>query len=344
MSEKKKSEDLLKTLERLGEIVDPVIEEILELSIDKKFSEIIKYQLSAGGKRLRPALLLSACYLLNGKTRDAIYPAAGIEILHNYTLIIDDIIDNSYLRRGGLTLWKKLGKSTAECIAMVYASSIFQATQRSKNPVLISEMFSKSLKIVTEGEILDILHDRNGKENESYIQENRFNEISLENYLEMIMKKTAVLFELACESGGISAGGSKEEVNILGGYGLNLGMAFQIQDDILDIFGDEEKLGKEIGKDIAESKGGNIVILLTLEQLKGKNKKELLDILSNKKILKRDIKRSMELIEKTKSREMAEKMGEEYIKKSKTFLEKLPKNKWNELMDLLADFVIKRYK
>ncbi len=344
MSEKKQSEDLLRTLEELGEVVDPVIEEILRLSVDKKFSEIVKYQLSAGGKRLRPALLLSACYLLNGKTKYAIYPAAGIEILHNYTLIIDDIIDNSYLRRGKPTLWKKLGKSTAECVAMIYASSIFQATQRSKNPILISEMFARGLKLVTEGEILDILYDRKEKENEPYIQENRFKEISLKDYLEMIMKKTAILFQLSCEIGGISANGSKEEVNALGGYGLNLGMAFQIQDDILDIFGDEKKLGKQIGKDIVEGKGGNIVILLAIEKLKNKDKKELLDILSNKKILKRDIKRAIELIEKTNSKEMAEKMGEEYIKESKSFLEPLPKNEWYELMNLLANFVIKRYK
>lgn len=338
------SKNRLDVLTELGEAVDPVIEEILNSEIPERFRELTNYQIRAGGKRLRPALLFASCYLLGGKTENAIHPAAGIEILHNYTLIVDDIIDNSRLRRGRPTVWKEFGLSTAECVGSFYAASIFQAARMSRNPIQVSEIFARTLKMIITGEIMDILCERGGKDNEPYIVQNRLPAVSKKEYLEMASNKTASLFETSCKLGGICANGREEEVELLGSYGHNLGMAFQIQDDVLDIFGDEVSFGKKIGKDVLERKGGNIVILLALEELGSRNQKELSGILTKNRILSEDVKRAVSIIGKTDAGARSKKMGEGYVLKAKRALGKLPQNRWNETLEALADFVIERNK
>ncbi|HDM31846.1 MAG TPA: polyprenyl synthetase family protein, partial [bacterium] len=254
--------EALDLIKRYSKMVEKPMKEILGSFLERKFQKLAFYQISTGGKRLRPALSILSCQLLGGKIKDVLYPAAGIEILHNYTLIVDDIIDHSFLRRNQPTLWFKFGTSMAECLGMIYAASIFQAAQRSKFPSKINEIFALTLKKITQGEILDILFERAGRENEPYIFENRYFEISEKDYLKMVSQKTAALFEAACQVGGVSANGKKKEIQALRNYGFNLGIAFQIRDDFLDIFGEEKKFGKKIGKDIEERKGGNLLILL----------------------------------------------------------------------------------
>jgi len=341
---KKDSEKLLETLERLGKIIDPTIKEVLTLEIPEEFHDLTIHQINAGGKRLRPAFLFTSCYLLGGKTKDAIYPATGVEILHNYTLIVDDIIDNSLTRRGKPTVWKKYGTSMAECAGSFYASSIFEAAQRSRHPLITSQIFSKTLKTIMVGEINDVLCDRGEKKNEPFVKENKYPSVDKKVYLNMIYKKTASLFESCCALGGICANGKKEDIKLLKEFGLNLGLAFQIQDDILDIFGDPKKFGKKIGKDIQERKGGNIVILYALEELNQKDKKELLSIINKPKIFNRDIERGIELIKKTDAKAKAEKLGNYYNQKSKKVLKKLPQNEWNQIMEFLSDFTMQRNK
>ena len=109
-------------LAKFRKIVDPVIKRVLISGVDKKFHDIVSYQISTGGKRLRPALAIISCLALGGKIKDVLYPAAGLEILHNYTLIIDDMIDNDQERRGKPTLWSKFGESIAQCVGIDYGS------------------------------------------------------------------------------------------------------------------------------------------------------------------------------------------------------------------------------
>ena len=241
---------LISTLEKFTKIVDPVIKKALILNVSKKFRPLVKYPVSTGGKRLRPALAIMSCLMLGGKLKDALYPAAGLEILHNYTLIIDDMIDHDFLRRGHPTTWALFGNSIAQCIGVEYAATIFQAANNSKKVFLLSDLFSKTIKTVIEGEILDILFERGGRENEPYVVKNRYRRVREKDYFEMISKKTAVLLQASCEVGAICADANRKELNALKRYGFNLGMLFQITDDILDIFGDEKKFKKKIGRDI----------------------------------------------------------------------------------------------
>ncbi len=337
-------DELTSFLQETTEIINPVIKELLESHIDKKFHKLVDYQASTGGKRLRPGLTIISCKLLGGKLKNVLYPAAGLEILHNCTLIVDDIIDHSNLRRKKPTTWFKFGKSIAECMGIDYSATAFEAANRSKNPVIISEIFARTLKTIFDGEILDILFEQRGREEEPYIVKNRYCKVAEREYYKMVTKKTAVLLQSCCEVGGICAEATKKQLEALKNYGFNLGIAFQIRDDLLDIFGEEKKFGKKIGKDIEERKLGNIVTLFALSELSKPEKEKILKIIRKKEIKNKDIKETIKLIKKTKSYQLAYHLAESFAEKAKENLKDLPKNKWNKILEGLADFVVQRQK
>ena len=338
----KNRKELNSLLKKTAKTVDPIIQELLESYIDKKFHKLINYQVFTGGKRFRPALTIISSKLLGGKIKNVLYSAAGLEVLHNCTLIVDDIIDHSELRRKKLTTWSKFGKSLAECMGLDYLAAAFEGANRSKKPVVISEIFAETLKIILNGEILDILFEQRGREEEPYIVKNRYYKITKQKYYEMVGRKTASLAQSCCEVGGICAGASNKQLEALKDYGFNLGIAFQIRDDILDIFGEEKKFGKKIGKDIEERKLGNIVILSALSELSKPEKEKILKIIRKKEIKNKDIKEAIKLIKKTNSYQETCRLAESFVEKAKESLKLLPKNKWNKILENLADFVIQR--
>jgi len=284
------------------------------------------------------------CQLLGGKIKDVLYPAAGLEILHNYSLIVDDIIDNSILRRGKPTAWAKFGKSIAQCIGIDYPAAAFQAANRSKEPIKISELFARTMKTIVDGEILDILFEQQGREDESYVVKNRYQNITEKDYFEMVNKKTAALFQTCCEAGGICAGAKEKELKVLRNYGFNLGIAFQITDDILDIFGEKGSTTKKIGRDIRERKEGNIIIHFALKKLSKRKKQRILRIMRKKEIKNKDIKEAVKLINQTRSRQKAYQFGQKFVEKAKKNLNSLSKNKWNDILREIAGFAIEREK
>ncbi|MCL5094007.1 MAG: polyprenyl synthetase family protein [Patescibacteria group bacterium] len=342
MSSTQKS--LTEVFDEAIQLVEPVIDELLVKDVDPRFQELQRHHMKAGGKRIRPVISLVSSRNLGGEDSEVIYPAAALEILHNYTLIVDDMIDNSPMRRNSPTVWKQFGRSIAECVAWDYASSAYQALGRSSQAQILLDKISKTLKIIGDGEILDILFERFGREDDPYVVENRFKDLTIKDYFEMAGKKTASLFATCSEIGGICARGSEKELACLKNYGYNLGIAFQIQDDFLDTFGDESKFGKKIGKDIEERKASNIVVLLALEELNDNDKKDLNNIFIKKEIKDLDVKRAIELIQKTSAREQALSLAQEYNKKAKVYLKDLPQNEWNNVLEEITDFVIKREK
>lgn len=330
-------------LEKTTKDVNPVIKEILGSYLGSRTKDTAYYQIDAGGKRLRPALAIASCFLLGGKIKNIIYPAAGLEILHNNTLIVDDIIDHSLIRRNKSTTWANFGKSIAECLSLVYSVSFIQAALKSKELLKISEIFVKTMKVIVEGEILDILFEQSGRKEEPYIVKNRYLRITEKDYFKMVRKKTATLFQSCCEVGGICAQAKEKEIKALKNYGLNLGIAFQIKDDILDIFGGKE-FGKKIGGDIRERKLGNIVILLAFKELSFGDKNIILKKIRKERMKISDIKEAFRLIKKTNSYERAYQLAGRYIGKAKENLKTLPQNKWNDILNEIADFVIERKK
>lgn len=338
----KKNKNLLAIYGQLVKIVEPAIEKILLSSTHKKYHNIIKYQISAGGKRLRPVLAILVAKMMGGREKDVLYPAAALEVLHNYTLIIDDIIDHGKLRRNKPTVWKKFGRNVTDCISMAYAASIFDIPGEQKNKNEIIKVLAKTLKAITDGQIFDILFEQSGRDDESYATKNRYSQISLKDYFEMVRKKTASLFQSCAEIGGLCTEASASKMKSLKNFGLNLGIAFQIQDDILDIFGEEKKFGKKIGKDIIERKLGNIVILLAMAEFNLREKEKFLSILRKKRIKNGDVVRGIALLQKTGAQARAQKLEISFIKKAKRALAEFPQNKWNKILVELVDFLATR--
>ncbi len=326
----------------LGENIDFKIKNILCLSVNKNIRKLVCYQIESGGKKLRPMLAILSCLACGGKAKDVLYPAAGLEILHNYSLIIDDIIDYSKTRRNRTTLWAKFGRSIAECISVDYAAAVFQAANRSKNPAEISEVFAKMMKSLVEGEILDSLFDIKKREEEFFIVKNRYKKVLLADYFNMIGKKTAVLMQTCCEIGGLCAGAKKSQIERLKKIGFSIGMAGQIKDDILDVFGEEKIMGKKVGRDIMQGNRGNIVVLIAIEELSGKDKTIFHKILYKDRPANKDIKTAIDLIKKTNSYQKSMEIGRGFIAKAKRELNFLPRSKWNNKLKEFADFIIER--
>ncbi len=171
------------------------------------------------------------------------------------------------------------------------------------------------------------------------MEENRYKDIKIEDALLMAEKKTAKLFEASCRLGGVCGRGSEKEVELLKKYGLNLGMAFQIQDDILDIFGEEKKFGKKIGKDIEERKGGNVVVLFALEE----DKEGDLWKLINKDCLKdEDLIEAKDMILKTEAKKRAVQLAEKYMREAHNAISKFEKNKEVGIMEEMINFMLTR--
>jgi len=205
--------------------------------------EPIDYTLTQSGKRLRPLLALMSCDLFGGDPDLAMYPAMGLEIFHNFTLLHDDIMDRAPVRRGRATVHRKWNVNTAILSGdtmFVIAYEYITKTESSKlSPVL--ELFNTTAREVCEGQQYDMNFESE-------------KEVSIPDYLKMIRLKTAVLLACSLKLGAILAGAEKEAIDQIYDFGENLGLAFQLQDDYLDAFGDFKKFGKEIGNDILTNK------------------------------------------------------------------------------------------
>mgnify|MGYP001772732424 CR=1 FL=1 len=328
-------------LAEFGRKIDPIMEKYLLKNISSDFVEPVIYPIRMGGKRVRPALTIISALAVGGKAEDAYPAASAVELAHNYSLILDDIIDHSELRRGFPTVWKKYGLSTAILVAVHYRESISDALLDTRDPKTFHDIMTRTIKLLTDGERLDILFEQSGREDEPYVAMKRYRKVSLKEYLEMIEKKTGVLLETSCVFGGLSVEGVDDStIEALKTYGRNIGLAFQVSDDIIDIFGDEKKTGKKVGGDIKEHKLGNVVILLALEEL-GEDS-FLYKTISKNEVTWEDVALAIEEIKRTNSLQRAEELRLEYTNKALSALEKLPESKYREMLKELAIFIKKR--
>jgi len=340
MPEARLAKEALKRLLSVGKKVDPVMEKYLLRHVSEGFKEPVLYMVRIGGKRVRPALTLLSAEAAGGQQEAALPAAAAIELTHNYSLILDDIIDHSELRRGHPTVWKKYGLSIAILVAVHYRESISEAINDTPDPPRFLEILTRTNKILTEGERLDILFEQAGRLDEPYVVENRYKVVTLDDYMDMVRKKTASLMRTACVFGAMSVGAPESIVRGLGDYGEALGIAFQVGDDIIDLFGKEEVTGKRVGQDIVEHKLGNVVVALALEELSGKDEEELLSVLRKDVVSYEDARRVIKLIEeKTTARERAERLRDEWVSKALKSLEPLPDTEAKKWLRGLAHFI-----
>ncbi|PWH11053.1 polyprenyl synthetase [Bacteroidetes bacterium SCGC AAA795-G10] len=222
-------------------------ESSLKNYLDKKspenLYEPIRYILNLGGKRIRPLLVMMSADLFGNKYKEAVGAALAIEIFHNFTLVHDDIMDSAELRRGSLTVHNKWNINTGIISGDVMLIKAYQALEEYENPLFLklTKLLNKTALEVCEGQQYDIDFEDKVDVNQN-------------NYLEMIRLKTAVLIGCALKMGALIADASQDDLEAIYEFGELLGIAFQIQDDYLDVYGDSISFGKKIGGDIIENK------------------------------------------------------------------------------------------
>jgi geranylgeranyl diphosphate synthase type II len=233
----------MKKLTDLQAIISKEVDRLTFPVYPAELYEPIKYILALGGKRMRPALLLMACDLFGGDIRKAISPALAIEVFHNFTLMHDDIMDNAPLRRGKITVHERwnpnVGILSGDVMLIEGYKLMMQVEEHLLRPIL--NIFNETAVGVCEGQQIDMEFETR-------------NDVGIDEYITMIRLKTAVVLGGALKIGAIIGGASSQDAALIHTFGEQLGIAFQLQDDILDVYGNPEKFGKQVGGDIISNK------------------------------------------------------------------------------------------
>jgi len=290
------------------------------------------YLIVNGGKRLRPFMVMKSCEILGGKLKDAIPAACAVEMIHNFTLVHDDIMDNDEMRHGVPTVHKKFGIPIAILAGDVLFSKAYQILSNSNLPSkATNELVSRLAKAcvdVCEGQLLDIKMAESKKIP------------SQANYIKMIEKKTSSLFDVSCSMGAICAKAKQRDITKLSAFGRNLGIAFQITDDLIGVLGDPRMTKKPVGNDLREGKK-SLPIVLAITKSKGNDKKIILKTFGNAKATKRDIEKAVESIRALGIEKIVRKQALLYSDKAQKSLNNYSGSAKKELLNLL-NFVVKR--
>lgn len=322
--------EFIKIYNKEREKINTLLSKCLEGKSPSSLYEPGKYIMDGGGKRLRPILVLFSAKAAGGKFSKVYNASVAVELLHNFTLVHDDIMDNADKRRGRLTLHKKYDNSTAILVGDSLLSIAYELLLKDCNGETkkVLSAFTKCLIEVCEGQSMD-------KDFET------LKAVSIDEYLIMIKKKTAAMAEMCCKIGAILGGGSDKEVSAIASYGRNIGIAFQIQDDLLDITGDEKELGKVIGGDLIEGKK-TYLFLKALNKAKGTDKSKLLLVIENKGIQWNEVESYKTIYEKLGVIDDAKKDIKKYTAIALKSLGGLRKDQDKNIFTWLADSLINR--
>ena len=279
-------------------------------------TKVSGYIVKSGGKRIRPAICILVAKTLGYSKPDLIRLASSIELLHTATLIHDDVVDESLVRRGKESIQAKWDDAHGVLVGDFVYSKAFQLMASFDNPKIIRELANSTNKI-SEGEVLQL---------SLKTQPN----LSEEDYFNIINRKTAELFKVSALTAGILCECAKTELDSLNNFATSLGLAFQIQDDILDYYGQENLTGKKVGKDFEEGKF-TLPIILSLKTMNQKNKTRLLSLFETRKI--EDFDEVLDLMEGEKTTEQLQTIFTHYSDECIHELEKFPHNKYRDALD-----------
>ncbi|MCX6642645.1 MAG: polyprenyl synthetase family protein [Candidatus Bathyarchaeota archaeon] len=328
--------DIIKTkLNENAVRVDAFIDELLKPRRPEVLYEASRHLVMAGGKRLRPYLTVKSCEIVGGKPEDAIPYSAGLEILHNFTLVHDDVMDNDPVRRGTTTVHTKYGIPIAICAGDLLFAKVYEAFTihaphgiNAKKILYCVEAATRATIELCEGQTLDLSFP------DTTI-------VSEEDYLLMIGGKTSALFRACAEVGAIVGGGSKRQVNALGKFAYAAGISFQIVDDILGIISDENILGKPVGSDLREGKK-TLIIIHALKHAKGRQMKILETVLGNKNGKKEDFEEAIQVLQYLGSIDYASKKADRYLTQAKKQLDSFTDSRAKRDLDELITYFTRR--
>ncbi len=312
------------TLE-IKEAVDKAIENYLYEKEPRLLYQAVKYLPSAGGKRLRPIIACLSCEAVGGNIMDAIPLAVSLEIIHTFTLIHDDIMDRDEERRGMPSVHKKFGENRAILAGDALFAKAFEILSYTKDAEIckvLTRNVATMAKEICEGQEMDVAFEE---------MEN----VSMESFLEMIEKKTARMFEYAAMGGAMVGGGSEKEIEAMRKYGLNLGMAFQIWDDCLDVIG--KNIGKPVGSDIREGKK-------TLIYIYAREKYGNIPNYGKKDATEEEMEKIIGILEETGAIDYARNMALEFSRKAREALNVIKDGEVKDKLMEMAEFAVKREK
>jgi octaprenyl-diphosphate synthase len=311
--------------------LDEVEEELKKFiqSPNKIIAEISSYLFKNSGKRLRPALLILCSKLCGYTGNEHITMSSLVETIHTASLLHDDIIDNSNTRRGRESVHTKWGPNITVLLGdYLYIKTISNSLQ-SKHKRIVQILTDVSSEMI-EGELNEyaVSWDLN---------------IDEYAYLDIINKKTASLFSASCQIGGILGNVPEEKENILADFGTNLGLTFQIIDDLLDYTGDEKKLGKPILSDLREGRI-TLPLIYTLQNDGKENRNRILEMLNKKALDKSSLEEILRTIKSNGALDYTQKKAEEFSNHSKKLLQQLPSSVHRDALSLFPDFTLYRNK
>jgi len=298
--------------------------EIAENTKPNSMKEPFVYLIENGGKRLRPILTMLSAGAVNGNPLDAINSGVSLEIMHNFTLVHDDIMDSSPLRRGKETIHTKWDNSVAILLGdlmLGIALQLLMQDAKHQNFINLQEVFNDSLVVVCEGQALDVEY-------------NIKQDINVDDYLDMISKKTGNLIKASVLMGCYIGNANDKEIKLLEEFSYSLGLAFQIQDDYLDLTSDDT--GKIIGQDIVEGKK-TFMIIRSKELAESKEDKELINKFYQNNGLQRDeIQNMLNLITKLGVLDEAKDKFESYYQNAYDSINKLEQNEYTTMIKELV--------
>jgi geranylgeranyl diphosphate synthase type I len=333
MARERLSEELRKAAESVNAFIEAQVGLPGEPEVLRESS---LHAFRSGGKRWRPFMVLKACELVGGDPRRALPPAAAVEILHNFTLIHDDIMDRDEFRRGLPTVHVLWGIPQAILTGDKLFAKVFKVLTDSgkacgipaETLLKIVDSLAQAALDICVGQTMDMLF------------EGRF-DVSEDEYLSMVRAKTAALARASAEVGALVGGGTASEVQSLSRFGEEAGMAFQIVDDILGLIADEKELGKPVGSDIREGKK-TLIIIHAFSKASPSSKARIARVLGNRGATQEEIHQTIEELRVLGSIEYAHRKSLEYAERAKSYLKAFPDRPAKDLLMELTDFFVER--
>jgi len=336
-------DELFRRIKEKAKKVDEVIFDLIPEKEPRDLYEASRHYPLAGGKRVRPFVVLTAAEAVGGDPEPALYPAAAVELLHNYSLVHDDIMDMDELRRGRPTVHKVWGINMAILAGDLLFSKVFEAISLTpvepRKVVRILSVISRVSNELCEGQAMDIEFET-------------LDEVSVEEYLEMIKGKTGALFKGSAMVGGIVGTEEERYIDALGRWGRNVGMAFQIWDDVLDLTAEEGKLGKPVGSDIRKGKK-TLIVSHFFQNASEKDKMKFMKVFGKyagdvkddaliHENVREAVEEAIELLRKYGSIEYAANYAKNLVREANRALEVLPESSARKDLELLAEFLVER--
>lgn len=311
-------------------LVDSYLHNFVRNAHPRSLYQPIRYVLSGGGKRIRSVLVLLSCEAVGGSRDNALHASAAMEFLHNFTLVHDDIMDNSASRRGRATVHTKWDANVAilvgdELLALAFRALLKTPTSRLQ---AITTVFTEGVVEVCEGQAYD-------KDFETQAR------VSLNDYLLMIRKKTGKLVAVSTELGALVGGASEQQILSLRRYGEHVGRAFQIQDDMLDIIADEKDFGKPIGSDVQEGKR-TFLFLEALRKARGGDRRLLQSVANNGRVSRRKIKEFRRIYHETGAIDSAKTWVAHDLAEARRELDRLQLSDAREMLYWFTDMLLHR--